>query len=51
MTNPEEHFESCTTLFKECLEEYRPAGTIIGVQAMALYHPLIEVRAAAYAVW
>lgn len=49
LTNPEEHFEPCMTHFKEYVGDHRPAGTLIGVPAMACDHQLIEIRAVAYA--
>ncbi|EYF04898.1 RidA family protein [Chondromyces apiculatus] len=48
LTNPKEHFEPCVALFKEYVGDHRPAGTLIGVTALAFPHQLIEVRAVAH---
>lgn len=49
LTNPQEHFERCVTLYKEYLGEHRAAGTLIGVSGLAFPHQLIEIRAVAHA--
>lgn len=48
LTNPQEHFEQCVTLFKEYVGDHRPAGTLIGVSGLAFPHQLIEIRAVAH---
>jgi len=49
LTNPQEHFEPFVALFKEYVGQHRPAGTLIGVTALAFPHQLIEIRAVAHA--
>jgi 2-iminobutanoate/2-iminopropanoate deaminase len=48
LTNPKEHFESFVPLYKEYVGKHRPAGTLIGVSALAFPHQLIEIRAVAH---
>ncbi len=48
LTNPAMHFEPFMLLFKAYLEGHRPAGTLVGVTALAFPHQLVEVRAIAH---
>lgn len=48
LTNAQEHFEPCITLFKEYMEEHRPAGSCIGVTYLASSEQLVEIRAVAH---
>ena len=48
LTNHQEHFEQCVTLFKEYVGDHRPAGTLVGVSGLAFPHQLIEIRAVAH---
>ncbi|MED4041253.1 RidA family protein [Niallia taxi] len=48
LTRPQEHSESVISLFKEYLEQHRPAGSLIGVTYLAFPEQLIEVKAVAH---
>ncbi|SHI72128.1 Enamine deaminase RidA, house cleaning of reactive enamine intermediates, YjgF/YER057c/UK114 family [Clostridium amylolyticum] len=48
LTNPQEHFEKCISIFKEYMGDHRPAGTLVGVSGMAFPDQLIEIRAIAH---
>lgn len=48
LTNPGEHFERCVGLFKEYVDQHRPAATLVGVSGLAFPHQLIEIRAVAH---
>ncbi|MGD6844627.1 RidA family protein [Bacillus infantis] len=48
LTNPKEHSESVIGLFKEYLEQHRPAGSLIGVTYLAFPEQLIEISAIAH---
>ncbi|NRR23483.1 RidA family protein [Brevibacillus sp. MS2.2] len=48
LTNPQEHFEQCVSMYKEYVGDHRPAATLIGVSGLAFPHQLIEIRAVAH---
>ncbi|WP_284140687.1 MULTISPECIES: RidA family protein [unclassified Virgibacillus] len=48
LTNAQEHFEPVLRLFKEYVEQHRPAGSLIGVNYLASPEQLIEIRAVAH---
>ncbi|ASJ56850.1 translation initiation inhibitor [Brevibacillus formosus] len=48
LTNPQEHFEQCVSMYKEYVGDHRPAVTLIGVSGLAFPHQLIEIRAVAH---
>jgi Putative translation initiation inhibitor, yjgF family len=48
LTNVKEHFEPCLQLFREYMGEHRPAGSLIGVSALAFPEQLIEISAVAH---
>lgn len=48
LTNAQEHSESVVHLFKEYVEQHRPAGSLIGVTYLASPEQLIEIRAVAH---
>ncbi|MBM7602622.1 enamine deaminase RidA (YjgF/YER057c/UK114 family) [Metabacillus crassostreae] len=48
LTNPKEHSEPVVDLFKEYLEQHRPAGSLIGVTYLAFTEQLIEISAIAH---
>ncbi|WP_419875888.1 RidA family protein [Candidatus Pristimantibacillus sp. PTI5] len=48
LTNVKEHFEPCIQLFKEYMGQHRPAGSLIGVTALAFPEQLIEISAVAH---
>lgn len=48
LTNVEEHSESCIKLFHEYMGQHRPAGSLIGVTALAFPEQLIEISAIAH---
>jgi 2-iminobutanoate/2-iminopropanoate deaminase len=48
LTRPAEHFEPCVALLKQYIGAHRPAGTLLGVSALAFPHQLIEIRAVAH---
>ncbi len=48
LTDPQEHFEKCISIFKEYVGDHRPAGTLVGVSGMAFPEQLIEIRAVAH---
>jgi len=48
LTDPQRDFEECIKIFKEYVENYKPAGTLVGVSGMAFPDQLIEIRAVAH---
>ncbi|WP_027086829.1 RidA family protein [Cohnella panacarvi] len=48
LTNVKEHFEPCIRLFREYMGQHRPAGSLIGVSALAFPEQLIEISAIAH---
>ncbi|MBY0085233.1 RidA family protein [Brevibacillus sp. M2.1A] len=48
LTNPQEHFEKCVSMYKEYVGDHRPAATLIGVSGLAFPQQLIEIRAVAH---
>lgn len=48
LTDVKEHFEPCIHLFKEYMGQHRPAGSLIGVTALAFPEQLIEISAIAH---
>lgn len=50
LTNAQEHFEPVVRLFKEYVEQHRPAGSLIGVTYLASPEQLIEISAVAHTV-
>lgn len=49
LTNTSEHAEPALRIFKECMGEHRPAGTLLGVTSLAFPEQLIEISAIAHA--
>jgi 2-iminobutanoate/2-iminopropanoate deaminase len=48
LTNPKAHFEGCMAVWKKYIGKHRPAGTLLGVTALAFPHQLVEIRAVAH---
>lgn len=48
LTNAQEHIEPVVRLFKEYVEQHRPAGSLIGVTYLASPEQLIEISAVAH---
>ncbi|WP_286923017.1 MULTISPECIES: RidA family protein [Lysinibacillus] len=48
LTNAKEHTEPVIRLFKEYMEQHRPAGSLIGVNYLASPEQLIEISAVAH---
>ncbi|MBP3951813.1 RidA family protein [Bacillus suaedae] len=48
LTNPQEHSKPVVDLFKEYLEQHRPAGSLLGVTYLAFPEQLIEISAIAH---
>lgn len=48
LTNVTEHSEPVIRLFKEYVEQHRPAGSLIGVTSLASPEQLIEISAFAH---
>ncbi|WP_159888632.1 RidA family protein [Paenibacillus puerhi] len=48
LTDVKEHFEPCIQVFKEYMGQHRPAGSLIGVTALAFPEQLIEISAVAH---
>lgn len=48
LTDVREHFEPCIQIFKEYMGQHRPAGSLIGVTALAFPEQLIEISAVAH---
>ncbi|MBC7805114.1 MAG: RidA family protein [Akkermansiaceae bacterium] len=48
LTNPQEDYERCVVLLKEYGAKNRPAGTLLGVTALAFPEQRIEIRAVAH---
>lgn len=48
LTNAQEHSEPVIRLFKEYVEQHRPAGSLIGVTNLASPEQLIEISAFAH---
>ena len=48
LTNAQEHTGPAIGIFKEYMEEHRPAGSLIGVDHLASPEQLIEISAIAY---